>query len=81
MMLLKNAKVYVASRDSEKSHEAIKKLKEETGKDAFLIPLDLSDLHQVRKAAEDFLRQGSPLSRYNSRINDLLIAKRPSWTS
>jgi retinol dehydrogenase 12 len=55
-MLEKNAKVYVAARDSTKSHQAIEKLKEETGKDVFLIPLDLSDLHQVRKAADDFLR-------------------------
>ena len=81
MMLLKNAKVYVASRDSEKSHEAIKKLKEETGKDAILIPLDLSDLHQVRKAAEDFLRQESRLSRYDAFANSLSIVGRPGWTS
>lgn len=55
-MLNKNAKVYVGARDSDKSRDAIKQLKEETGKDAILISLDLSDLHQVRKAAEEFLR-------------------------
>lgn len=46
----------MGARDSEKSRAAIQHLKEETGKDAFLVPLDLSDLHQVRKAAEEFLR-------------------------
>ncbi|KIM25452.1 hypothetical protein M408DRAFT_331199 [Serendipita vermifera MAFF 305830] len=56
-MLRKNAKVYVGARDSDKSRDAIKRLKEETGKDPILIPLDLSDLHQVRKAAELFLQK------------------------
>jgi retinol dehydrogenase-12 len=56
MMLLKNAKVYIGARNTDKSKDALKRLKDETGKEAFLIPLDLSDLHQVRKAAEDFLR-------------------------
>lgn len=55
-MMHKNAKVYMGARDSEKSRAAIKQLREETGKDVNFIPLDLSDLHQVRKAAESFLR-------------------------
>jgi len=55
-MINKNAKVYMGARDSEKSRAAIKQLREETGKDVNFIPLDLSDLHQVRKAAESFLR-------------------------
>lgn len=46
----------MAARDSQKSREAIKRLKEETGKDVTLIPIDLSDLHNVRKAGEAFLR-------------------------
>ncbi|KIM19728.1 hypothetical protein M408DRAFT_30977 [Serendipita vermifera MAFF 305830] len=54
-LLRKNAKVYIGARDSGKSRDAIRQLKEETGKEATLIPLDLSDLRQVRKAAEDFL--------------------------
>jgi len=54
--MAKNAKVYMGVRDSEKTRNAIKKLKEETGKDVTFIPLDLSDLKQVRKAAESFLR-------------------------
>ena len=55
-MMRKDAKVYMGARDSEKSRNAIKKLKEETGKDITFIPLDLSDLHHVRRAAEAFLR-------------------------
>lgn len=55
-MLRKNAKVYMGARNSDKSRAAIKQLEEETGKIAFLIPLDLSDLHQVREAASNFLR-------------------------
>ncbi|KAG8812848.1 hypothetical protein FRC17_001792, partial [Serendipita sp. 399] len=55
-MLQHDAKIYMMSRDSQKSHDAIKRLKEETGKDTIeLIPLDLSDLQSVRKAAETFL--------------------------
>ncbi|KIM25453.1 hypothetical protein M408DRAFT_331200 [Serendipita vermifera MAFF 305830] len=60
-MLRKNAKVYVGARDSDKSRDAIKRLREETGKDPILISLDLSDLHQVRKAAEQFLQKESRL--------------------
>ncbi|KIM25455.1 hypothetical protein M408DRAFT_331202 [Serendipita vermifera MAFF 305830] len=60
-MLRKNAKVYVGARDSEKSRDAMKRLKDETGKDPILISLDLSDLHQVRKAAEEFLQKESRL--------------------
>jgi len=61
MLLEKNAKVYVAARESQKSSDAIKKLKEETGKEAIHLPLDLTDLHNVRKAAEIFLSKESKL--------------------
>jgi retinol dehydrogenase-12 len=56
MLLLKNAKVYVGARDSQKTKDALKQLKEETGREPFHLPLDLSDLHAVRKSAETFLR-------------------------
>jgi len=61
VMLEKNAKVYVASRDSKKSHDAIEQLKKETGKEPILLPLDLSDLHSVRKCAKEFLSKESKL--------------------
>lgn len=46
----------MASRSQEKADAAIRKLKEETGKEALFLELDLSNLAAVRKAAEDFMR-------------------------
>ncbi|KAG8768091.1 hypothetical protein FRC15_005319 [Serendipita sp. 397] len=61
-LLQNGAKTYMMSRDSQKSREAIERMKQETGKDAVeLIPIDLSDLHSVRKAAEMFLSKESRL--------------------
>jgi retinol dehydrogenase-12 len=54
--LEKNAKVYMAARNSQKTADALKHLEEETGRNATLLPLDLSDLHSVRAAAEQFMR-------------------------
>lgn len=57
----KNARVYMAARDSQKSKEALEDLKKETATKGSkgsieFIPLDLADLQSVRKAAELFLR-------------------------
>ncbi|KAJ7096996.1 hypothetical protein C8R43DRAFT_262420 [Mycena crocata] len=60
-LLLKNAKVYLAARSSEKAAAAIKSLEGETGRSALFLQLDLADLHAVRKAAETFLAQESKL--------------------
>ncbi|GJJ15680.1 hypothetical protein Clacol_009958 [Clathrus columnatus] len=60
-LLLKNAKVYAAARSIEKGQEAIKSLKETTGKDAFLLQLDLSDLSSVKAAANQFLSEETRL--------------------
>ena len=46
----------MASRSKDKAMEAIKLLKEETGKEAIFLELDLSSLASVRKAAQAFLR-------------------------
>jgi short-subunit dehydrogenase len=54
--LEKNAKVYMAARSSQKTTDALKHLKEETGRDVALLPMDLSDLHSVRAAADLFMR-------------------------
>lgn len=56
MLLEKNAKVYIAARNSQKSIDAVRTLQEETGKEPILLPVDLADLHSVRSAAETFLR-------------------------
>ncbi|KAI5476211.1 short-chain dehydrogenase/reductase SDR family protein [Pseudohyphozyma bogoriensis] len=54
-LLMKNAKVYLAARSGSKAKEAIAKLKEETGKEAIFLQLDLSDLDSVKESAESFL--------------------------
>lgn len=56
MLLEKNAKVYLAARSKSKAEEAIKGLKEETGKEAIFLELDLGNLAAVRTAAGEFLR-------------------------
>lgn len=53
-LLLKNAKVYIATRSQEKSERAIEALRAETGKTAHFLKLDLSDLGSVKKAVEEF---------------------------
>ncbi|KAF8267006.1 hypothetical protein EI94DRAFT_85817 [Lactarius quietus] len=50
-LLTHNAKVYLAARSAQKANEAIAELKNETGKEAIFLQLDLSDLLSVRKAA------------------------------
>ncbi|GJJ12802.1 hypothetical protein Clacol_007047 [Clathrus columnatus] len=55
VFLSRNAQVYIASRSQERTMEAINKLKEETGKEALFIQLDVADLKSVRKAADETL--------------------------
>ena len=55
-LLEHNAKVYMASRSRSTAEEAIKDLKEQTGKEAIFLELNLANLSSVRKAAEEFLR-------------------------
>ncbi len=54
VLLAQNAKVYVAGRNIQKVEEAIRDLKEETGKQAYALQLDLADLKSVKQAAEEF---------------------------
>lgn len=53
-LLLHNAKVYVAARNRSKAEAAIQDLKDQTGREAELLLLDLSDLSSVKQAAEEF---------------------------
>jgi NAD(P)-dependent dehydrogenase (short-subunit alcohol dehydrogenase family) len=64
-LLARNAKVYMASRNMDKAQIAINELREQTGRDAIFLPLDLASLSSVRSAAEAFLR-------LVTRINDWL---------
>lgn len=54
-LLKHNAKVYLAARTASKANAAIADLKNETGKEAIFLQLDLADLIAVRKSAEEFL--------------------------
>jgi retinol dehydrogenase-12 len=54
-LLKHNAKVYLAARNATKANTAIAELKDETGKEAIFLQLDLADIHAVRKSAEEFL--------------------------
>ena len=46
----------MASRNREKAEAAIARLKEETGKEAIFLELDLGSLASVRRSAGEFLR-------------------------
>jgi len=50
-----NAKVYLAARSAQNANAAIVELKNETGKEAIFLQLDLSDIPAVRKSAQEFL--------------------------
>ncbi|KIM82490.1 hypothetical protein PILCRDRAFT_97420 [Piloderma croceum F 1598] len=54
-LLSRNAKVYIGARNQTKSEEAIKCLKELTGKEAIFLKLDPANLRAVKGAAEEFL--------------------------
>ena len=54
-LLAHNAKVYLAARSAQKANEAIAELKNETGKLAIFLQLDLSDLRAVRTSVQEFL--------------------------
>ncbi|OCB88245.1 NAD(P)-binding protein [Sanghuangporus baumii] len=57
-LLHKNAKVYMASRNKEKADAAITELEKETGNEALFLELDLADLNSVKRAVEQFRRNG-----------------------
>ncbi|KIJ23667.1 hypothetical protein M422DRAFT_39502 [Sphaerobolus stellatus SS14] len=60
-LLQKNAKVYIATRSETKANEAIRKLLEETGREATFVHLDLADLASVRRAAREFTNKEEKL--------------------
>lgn len=57
VLLTKNAKVYVACRDKAKGEAVIRDLKESTGKEAFLLQLNLANLQSIKVSGEEFLRR------------------------
>lgn len=57
----KNATVFMACRSKERYQIAAKKIENETGIAVHFIHLDLQDLRQVEKAADQFFARGLPL--------------------
>ncbi|KAG1869443.1 hypothetical protein DFJ58DRAFT_837739 [Suillus subalutaceus] len=57
VLLTKNAKVYVACRDKTKGEDAIRDLKESTGKEACFLQLNLANLRSIKASGEEFLRR------------------------
>ncbi|KZW01090.1 NAD(P)-binding protein [Exidia glandulosa HHB12029] len=70
-LLVHGAKVYVAARSKSKAEAAIADLKAETGKEAYFLELDLSDLVAVKRSAEVFSSQEQKLN--------ILIANAGVW--
>ncbi|KIK64217.1 hypothetical protein GYMLUDRAFT_259214 [Collybiopsis luxurians FD-317 M1] len=60
-LLLKGCTVWLAARSKSKGEEAIAELKEETGKEALFLSLDLSDLKAVKESTEKFKSQSTAL--------------------
>jgi len=60
-LLAHNAKVYIAVRNEEKAKSTITELKEQTGKEAYFLKLDLADLKSVKSSAEEFISKEKEL--------------------
>lgn len=60
-LLQHNATVYLAARNKGKADAAIANLKEETGRTATFLELDLASLASVKRAAQQFLSKESAL--------------------
>ena len=55
-LLQKNARVYMACRNPDKAKAAIERLREETGKEALFLRLDLASLGAIKTSVEEFTR-------------------------
>ncbi|KAH8928834.1 NAD(P)-binding protein, partial [Atractiella rhizophila] len=78
-LLLNEATVYLAARNSEKTTKALQKLVEDNGKSKELrfLDLDLSDLNKVKTAAEEFKKKEP---RLDCLINNAQSCE-TSWSS
>ena len=55
MLLARDARVYIASRDRGKGQQEVDELRK-ISEAIHVLHLDLSDLYSVRRAAEEFMR-------------------------
>jgi len=63
-LLPRNAKVYLACRSKSKAEAAIKALKDDTGKEAFFLQLDLADIKGIRRSVAGFKECDRLVSRF-----------------
>ncbi|KAI0821738.1 NAD-P-binding protein [Trametes gibbosa] len=56
-LLVHNAKIYIAGRNPHKVSEAIQDLREQTGKEALFLQLDLADLQSIKGAVSEYLKK------------------------
>ncbi|KAH7927978.1 NAD(P)-binding protein [Leucogyrophana mollusca] len=75
VLLTKNAKVWVAARDQSKGEATLRELKERTGKEAYLLKLNLANLKSVKEAAAEFL---SKETRLDVLFNNAGVATPPN---
>ncbi|KAG6331482.1 hypothetical protein ID866_7606 [Astraeus odoratus] len=61
VLLNKNAKVWIACRDTARGEAALKELKEDTGRDAHLLKLNLASLRSIKQSVEEFLSKETQL--------------------
>lgn len=61
VLLQRNVKVYLGARSKLKAELAIQELKEQTGREAIFLELDLGNLASVRKTAEEYMSKESEL--------------------
>ncbi|KAI6038879.1 hypothetical protein EDC04DRAFT_1844250 [Pisolithus marmoratus] len=60
-LLTKNARVWIACRDVAKGESALRELRENTGRDAHLLKLNLANLRSIKEASEEFLSKETQL--------------------
>ena len=53
--------MYLAARNRDTAIAVIESLRQDTGKEAIYIPLDLTDFQSIRKASEEFLAKEDAL--------------------
>ncbi|PFH54116.1 hypothetical protein AMATHDRAFT_73111 [Amanita thiersii Skay4041] len=61
VLLLHNAKVYLAARNAEKAERAILDLKQQTGNEAHFLKCDLADLNSIKTAVKEFTSKENEL--------------------
>jgi retinol dehydrogenase 12 len=79
VLLLKGAKVYIASPLTDRIQVMIDDLREETRTESvFFLDLDLGDLDSIKTAAEEFLRKEPQLHALYNNAYALAVLSRTS---